>query len=143
MAHIEPPWSGSSPQLQNVCMLDVFSAGWCSGSRKTQQTQSFTASQNITGTLASHQRGPSRSLPPPPNQTCTQLLCTAPTESRPGTSCSCMSHFLKAEYCLWVCGAAYSLLVRHMAGHAGDDSGAEERSYPPSPRPAAVLLCWD
>lgn len=45
-----------------MCMLDVFSAGqgWHSQG-KTQQTHSFTTSQNITGTLPSHQQ-PSQSL---------------------------------------------------------------------------------
>lgn len=51
-------WLGAVPaRSYRMCMLDVFCAGqgWHSQGR-TQQTHSFTASQNITGTLASHQQ---------------------------------------------------------------------------------------
>lgn len=59
MGQIERAWSGSRPQLQNVYARRV-QCWWCSQG-KTQQTHSFTTSQNITGTLPSHQR-PSQSL---------------------------------------------------------------------------------
>lgn len=69
--HVTEFWSewvrlsrlGPAPaRSYRMCMLDVFSAGqgWRSQG-KTQQTHSFTTSQNIISTLPSHQR-PSQSF---------------------------------------------------------------------------------